>query len=145
MRPALGYMHLPGLSRSGSGTQVVLKSTDSVGPAFCALPRSKQLRRPGAGECSLSQVGVASYRLPCPRHSVYWVAACVPLSGVLCASSGKLISGCNPPGGCQPSRVARKSWLAMEPVCSLVEDASLGPRLPLSGSGYPHLPVFSGG
>ena len=39
----------------------------------------------------------------------------------------------------------KKSWLATEPVCSLVEDASLGPRLPLSGSGYPHLPVSSGG
>jgi len=44
VRPALGYMHLPGLSPSGSGTQVVLKGTDSVGPAFCALPRSEQLR-----------------------------------------------------------------------------------------------------
>ena len=43
-RPALGYMHLPGLSHSGSGTQVVLRGTDSVGPAFCALLRSKQLR-----------------------------------------------------------------------------------------------------
>ena len=43
-RPALGCMHLPGLSHSGSGTQVVLRGTDSVGPAFCALLRSKQLR-----------------------------------------------------------------------------------------------------
>ena len=44
LRPALGCMHLPGLSRSGSGTRVVLRGTDSVGPAFCALPRSEQLR-----------------------------------------------------------------------------------------------------
>ena len=43
-RPALGCMHLPGLSRSGSGTQVVLRGTDSVGPAFCAVSRSEQLR-----------------------------------------------------------------------------------------------------
>ena len=41
LRPALGCMHLPGLSRSGSGTQVVFKGADSVGPAFCALPRSE--------------------------------------------------------------------------------------------------------
>ena len=33
-RPALGCIHLPGLSRSGSGTQVVLRGADSVGPAF---------------------------------------------------------------------------------------------------------------
>ena len=43
-RLALGCMHLPGLSRSGSGTRVVLRGADSVGPAFCALPRSEQLR-----------------------------------------------------------------------------------------------------
>ena len=43
-RLALGYMHLPGLSRSGSGTRVVLRGADSTGPAFCALPRSEQLR-----------------------------------------------------------------------------------------------------
>ena len=42
--PGMGCMHLPGLSHSGSGTRVVLRGTDSVGPAFCALPRSKQLR-----------------------------------------------------------------------------------------------------
>ena len=44
LRLALGCMHLPGLSRSGSGTQVVLRGADSVGHAFCALPRSEQLR-----------------------------------------------------------------------------------------------------
>ena len=30
---------------------------------------------------------------------------------------------------------AKKSWLAMKPACSLVDDASLGPQLPPSGSG----------
>ena len=43
-QPALGCFHLPGLSRSGAGTQVALRGADSVGPAFCALPRSEQLR-----------------------------------------------------------------------------------------------------
>ena len=41
---ALGSMHSLGLSRSGSGSQVLHKGADSVGPAFCALPRSEQLR-----------------------------------------------------------------------------------------------------
>ena len=41
---ALGCLHLPGLSRSGSGTLVVLRGADSVGPVFCALPGSEQLR-----------------------------------------------------------------------------------------------------
>ena len=42
-RLALGCMHLPGLSSSGSGTRAVFRGTDSVGPAFCALPSSEQL------------------------------------------------------------------------------------------------------
>ena len=46
--------------------------------------------------------------------------------------------------GVQPAHLLRqlltvqnpkKSWLAMKPACSLVDDASLGPRLPPSGSG----------
>ena len=41
---ALGCMHFPGLSRSGLGSWVLHKGTDSVGPIFCALPRSQQLR-----------------------------------------------------------------------------------------------------
>ena len=44
LRPSLGCLHLPGLGRSGSGTRVVLRGTDSVGPVFCVLPRSEQLR-----------------------------------------------------------------------------------------------------
>ena len=44
LRLALGYTHLPGLSRSGSGTRVALRGADSIGPAVCALPRSEQLR-----------------------------------------------------------------------------------------------------
>ena len=42
--PALGCLHLPGPSHSVSGTRVVLRGADLVGPAFCALPRSEQLR-----------------------------------------------------------------------------------------------------
>ena len=45
---ALGCMHFPGPSCSGLGSWVLHKGTHSVGCVFCALPRSKQLRRPGA-------------------------------------------------------------------------------------------------
>ena len=37
LRQALGCVHFPGLSRSGSGSRVLHKGADSVGPAFCAL------------------------------------------------------------------------------------------------------------
>ena len=43
---ALCFVHSPGLSRSGS--QVLHKGADLVGHAFCARPRSEQLRWPGA-------------------------------------------------------------------------------------------------
>ena len=101
-----GCVHFRGLSRSGSGSQVVHKGADSVGPAFCALPRSEQLRRPGAwravspgGECILSP--------PRSSRSVSWVAVGAPVSTVSYASSGELISGCDPPGRSQPSRILR--------------------------------------
>ena len=59
LRLALGCMHLPGLSRSGSGTQVVLRGAESVGPAFCALPRSEQLG-------GLASAVAVTYRLSRP-------------------------------------------------------------------------------
>ena len=69
LRPALGCMHFRGLSCSGSATWVLHKVTDSVGPAFCALPRSKQLRWPGAWQARLLQL-IAS------RVPAAWFSGC---------------------------------------------------------------------
>ena len=44
LRLAVGCMHFAGLSSSGSGTWIVLRGADSVGPEFSALPRSEQLK-----------------------------------------------------------------------------------------------------
>ena len=41
---ALGCVHFPGLNHSSSGSWVLHKGTDLGGSAFCALPRSEQLR-----------------------------------------------------------------------------------------------------
>jgi len=43
-KQALGFMHFQGLSCSGSGSPVLHKGTGVVGPVFCALLRSEQLR-----------------------------------------------------------------------------------------------------
>ena len=52
--------------------------------------------------------------------------------------------------GVQPVRLLRriltiqnpkKAWLATKPACSLVDDASLGPRLPPTSSGCPCSPI----
>ena len=63
---ALGCLHLPGPSRSGSGTRVVLRGADLVGPAFCVLPRSSS-----SGDEVLG--GRQCCDLSPPRHSVIWV------------------------------------------------------------------------
>ena len=44
LRWALGCVHFPSLSCSSSGSRVLHKGTNLVGPAFCALPRSEQFR-----------------------------------------------------------------------------------------------------
>ena len=43
LRPALGCMHLPGLSRSSSGTHVVLRGADPVGPRVVPFPGPSSL------------------------------------------------------------------------------------------------------
>ena len=107
LKRALGCMHFPGLSHSGSGSCVLHKGTDSAGPAFYALPRSEQLRRPGACR-ACSQVDGASFHLPGPTRLVSWVRSGSAMSCVWCVSSVGLISGCDPPGGCQPSRIPER-------------------------------------
>ena len=47
-KQALGFMYFPGLSCSGLGSPLLHKGTALVGHVFCALPRSKKLRLPGA-------------------------------------------------------------------------------------------------
>jgi len=71
-----------------------------------------------AGWCILSSLS--------PSCSVSWVCSRSAVSGVLCVSSGVLISGCDPPDGCQPSRTPGRLVSNWEPAHSLVEDAISG-------------------
>ena len=75
----LGLCFLPFPGACSSGGQMLGKHT---------LPR-----------CS------ASYHFPCPSHLVSWVRSRSTVSSVPCVSSGELISDCDPPSGCQPSRI----------------------------------------
>ena len=107
LRWALGCMHFLGLSHSDSSSRVFHKGANLVRSAFVPFPGPSSSGYQVLEECSLSTVGSASYHLPRPSHSVSWVAAGRPVSGVPCVSSGELIPGCEPPGGCQPSRIPR--------------------------------------
>ena len=102
-----------------------------AGPGLCALPRSKLLRFRFSGTpkrhilgwaCVLcpSQVRAAQVTRclagapspgvwcvlspPRPSHLVSWEHSGNTVPRVPCVSSGELISGCDPPVGCQPSR-----------------------------------------
>ena len=96
----LGWMHFPGQSRSGSASQVLQKGTNLIGPAFCALPHSEELRWPGAWQA-------VTHCLPSPRSLVFRVYNGCTFSVVPCVSSRELISGCDPPKVCWPSRIPR--------------------------------------
>ena len=104
LRWALGCMHFPGLRRSGSGSQVLHQGTDSVGPAFCALLRYKQLRRPGARRVRSPQVQCI---LSPPRSQprVSWVRGGNAVSGVSPLGSRSLAATLL-------ANVNRKTWLA---------------------------------
>ena len=60
------------------------------------------------GKCSLPRWCGVSYHLPHPSRLVSWVHSRSTVSGVLCVSSGELISGYDPPGGCQLSSIPGK-------------------------------------
>ena len=66
-------MHFPGLSLLGSGTRVVLRGADLVGPAFCALPRSEQLKSPGVWQAHSLRLIASS--IPAARFSGYTTGA----------------------------------------------------------------------
>ena len=119
------------------GSRLLCWELSEAGPGLYALSRSKPLRFrfsgtlqrcslgwafwhfvpfPGPsssgdqvlGECSHPQLKAATYPLPNPSCWVFWLYKGCAFSGVPCVTSGKLISGCDPPGGCRPSRIPRR-------------------------------------
>ena len=104
-KQALHFMQFPDLSCSGSGSWVLHKGTDLVGHAFCDLPRSEKLRRPGAWQAHCPRWACHLNHLPRPGRLVSQVCRKGTISGVPCVSSGELISGCDPPGRYQLSRI----------------------------------------
>ena len=133
------------------GSRLLCRELSEASPGLYALPRSKLLKFRLLGYSTKVQT---------------WLGMCfVPFPGL--SSSGDQVFGKH--GGCDLSpspslplsflgvqlvhllrgtstvQNPKKSWLAMKPACSLVDDASLGPRLPPSSSGCPRLPVSGGG
>ena len=132
-------MRFPGLSRSGSGTQVLHKGADSVGPAVCALPRSEQLRWQGAWW--VRSLGLIAIPVPAARFSGCTAGTPSQVCHVSLLGSWSLAATL-PADADHPE--SQEVLVSNKPACSLVDDASLGLWLPPSGSGCPGLPVSSG-
>ena len=85
---ALRFVYFPGLSHSGSGSQVLCKGTDSVGCAFCAFPRSEQFKQPSAWRAHCPRWAVHLNHLPSTNHSVSRMHHESTIPGVSCVSLG---------------------------------------------------------
>ena len=95
---ALGCMYFPGLSYSGTPQRHRLGWACVLSPSQV---RAVQVTRCLAS--ALSAGGECVLPLPHSSHSDSWVAVDAPVSSVPRVSFVELISGCNPPGGCQQS------------------------------------------
>ena len=104
LKRALGCVRFPGLSPSGSGSRVLPKGADSVRPAFVPFPGVSCSGEQVLGERPLLRCG-PSLLNPRPRPQPPLPSQPLGFPNALCVSSGELISDCNPPGGCQPSRI----------------------------------------
>jgi len=128
--PAHGVCAFPVYTAQSPGCSACELS--KMGPGLHALPRSKQFRfrfLDTPQRCRLSWACVlcpsqvrAAQATRCLASTLSRGGRCVlslpwfqllgflggrgcVFSGVASVSSGELISGCNPPGGCQPSRI----------------------------------------
>ena len=123
-----------------SGSRLLHQELSEAGPGLHELPRSKPLRFRYSGSPQRHGLGWACVLCPSQVRAAL-VTRCWR------AWSLQLITSPIPVAqfsGCQPAHLLRwmltvqnpkKSWLATKPACSLVDNASLGPGLPPSGSG----------
>ena len=115
---ALGYMHFPGLSCSGSGSDVLHNGAD-LGLHSVTFPGPSSSSDQVLGERSCPQVGLWLIASPIPAARFSGYTICAPSqvcrvsllgSWSLAATLQRMLTIQNP----------KKSWLAMKPACSLV-------------------------
>ena len=157
-----------------SGSRMLCRELCEAGLRMHALPQSKPLRFRFSGTRQRPRLGWASVLCPsqvraaqvtrclastvAPSWRLHLITSPVPAAQFSCVQRARLLrcAMCLFWGAdlwLRPSYLTlwstiqnpKKSWLAMKPACSLVEDASLELQLPPSGSGCPRLPVSSGG
>ena len=129
---ALDSVHFPGLNCSGSGSWVLHKGTDSAGPAFWALPRSEEIRKPGAWRVHYPRCTVNLITFPVP--AVWFPGSLERVPSQVCHMS-PLGSDLRLQPSWQMSTIQdpRKTWLATGSLLTVWwRVPSLGPRFPLT-------------
>ena len=109
------------------------KAQTQLGLRF-VLPRPKQLRRPSAWRAHTPQV--RCILSPSWSQPLGFLGVQLHLRCAVCLFWGADL-WLRPSQQMSTVQNPKKSWLAMKPACSLVADATLGPRLPSSSSGCP--------
>ena len=106
---ALIYLHFPGLSHSGSGSWVSTKTKTHLGLHFVpSQVRAAQTTRRLVSTISPRWGGGGVHLVTSPSLPLSFLGGCGRAPYQVCrVSSGELLSGCGPPGGCQPSRIPR--------------------------------------
>ena len=128
------------------GSRLLFWELSEAGPGLYALPRSKLLRFRHSGSPQRRRLGWACVLCP-SRIRAAQVTGCLASAVAVTSPPPSLLLGF--PGvhlahllrRMVPVQNPKKSWLAMKPACSLVDNASLGLRLPHCSSGSPRLPV----
>ena len=127
-----GFAPAHGVGASPSTLLRLQAALQGAGPEFPALPRAKPLRfrflgppqrrrlrwacvlclpsPSSSGSQELDGHTPPGCRAPSPLHGPSLSFPARRL-GAPCVPSGKLISGCDPPGGCRPSRISGSLWL----------------------------------
>ena len=132
------------------GSRLLCWELSEAGPGLYALPRSKPPRFRYLGSPQRRRLVWACILCPFQVQAAQ-VTRC--LTSMVAATYHLPLSLPFSFLGIQPVHLlmkmltvqnSKKSWFAMKPACSLVDNASLGPRLPPSGSGCLHLPVIRG-
>ena len=110
------YSQAPGcsagaLSKVGPATQVLgysARTQTQLGVRFVPFPGPSSSGNQVSGKCTVPGGPCILITSPFPAaRSVSQVHCKSTISGVPCVSSGELISACDPPDACQPSRIPR--------------------------------------
>ena len=122
LRWGLVCMHFPVLNHSGSGSQILHKVQTWLGLRFVPFPGPSSSGDQVLAKCSRCNLS-PPLSLPLGFLGVQWVHL---LRCAVCLSWGADL-WLRPSRWMSPVQNPKKSWLAMKPTCSLVDDASLGP------------------